>query len=100
MAASQAVTIPEAFRADVERAVQILRAGGCTDVFVFGSVAAGDAEAADLDLAVRGCPPDRFFHLLGRLLMELDHPVDLVDLDVGGLFAEYLEQEGELVQVG
>ena len=51
-------------------------------------------------LAVRGCPKGKFFHLLGRLLLELEHPGDLVDLDRQHAFARYLEEEGELLQVG
>jgi hypothetical protein len=38
--------------------------------------------------------------LLGRLLLELEHPVDLVDLDGQHAFACYLEEEGDLLQVG
>jgi hypothetical protein len=32
--------------------------------------------------------------------MELEHPVDLVDLDRQHAFARYLEEEGDLLQVG
>jgi predicted nucleotidyltransferase len=67
----------------------------------FGSfTTAGLRGESDIALAVRGCPKGKFFHLLGRLLMELEHPVDLVDLDGQHAFARYLEEEGELLQVG
>jgi len=60
-------TFPKAYRADIERAVQILREGGCQEVHVFGSVAEGRIrKGSDLNLAVRGCPPRNFFPLLGR----------------------------------
>ena len=45
-------------------------------------------------------PQGRFFHLPGRLLWELDHPVDLVDLDGQDAFAQYLQEEGELLRIG
>lgn len=93
--------ISEAFQEDVRRAIEILRAGGCTDIFLFGSLARQRARSgSDLDFAVRGCSPENFFHLWGKLLMALEHTVDLVDLDSVDPFARYLEQEGELVQIG
>jgi predicted nucleotidyltransferase len=93
--------VPERFRADLARAVQILKEEGCTEIFLFGSGAAGNLrDSSDLDLAIRGCPRGRFFHLLGRLLRELEHPVDLVNLDTQDPFGQFLQQEGGLVQVG
>jgi predicted nucleotidyltransferase len=95
------VEIPESFREDVRRAVRILKEAGCTEIFLFGSlVEGGSGKGSDVDLAVRGCPPRKFFHLLGRLLIELDHLVDLVDLDSEDAFARYLEEELEMVQIG
>lgn len=95
------VTIPEVFQEDIRRAVRILKGGGCSEIFLFGSSATGKVrEGSDIDLAVRGCPPSSFFHLLGRLLWELDHPVDLVDLDAQDTFAQFLQKEGKLVRIG
>jgi len=95
------VRLPETYRKDVRRAVEILKGAGCTDIFLFGSLASGKIkDKSDIDLAIRGCPKGRFFHLLGRLLLELDYPVDLVNLDRQDAFARYLEKEGELLQIG
>ena len=94
-------SIPEEYRADIARAVEICKVEGCRDVFIFGSVAAGRHRSqSDLDIAVRGCPPEHFYRLLGRLMDELTHPVDLVDLDLETRVTEFLEQEGQLVHVG
>jgi len=93
--------LPESYREDVRRAVEILKEAGCTEVFLFGSLIEGkEREGSDIDLAIRGCPKGSFFHLLGKLLLELDHPVDLVNLDRQDAFARYLEEEGELLQIG
>ena len=93
--------MPEGYERDVRRAVEILTSDGCTGVYLFGSLASGRVQArSDIDLAVRGCPRGKFFHLLGKLMLELDHPVDLVNLDGQDAFARYLEQEGEWIQVG
>lgn len=95
------VQLPEGYRKDVQRAIEILKEAGCTEVFLFGSLTEGkNQEGSDIDLAIRGCPKGRFFHLLGQLLLELDHPVDLVNLDRQDAFARYLEEEGELFRIG
>ncbi|MBI4790010.1 MAG: nucleotidyltransferase domain-containing protein [Chloroflexi bacterium] len=95
------VQVPQTYQKDLHRAVEILAAAGCTHVFLFGSLATGRIrEGTDIDLAVRGCPRGNYFRLLGRLLLELDHPVDLVDLDKEDAFARHLAQEGELLQIG
>lgn len=92
--------VSRGFARDLARAVRILKDGGCTEVFVFGSTVAGrSGRKSDIDIAVRGCPSGRFFHLFGRLMMELDHPVDLIDLDSQHSFGRYLQTEGELVRV-
>jgi len=99
--AQMKVQLPETYQRDVRRAVEILTEAGCTHVFLFGSLVAGQVgERSDIDLAIRGCPKGRFFHLVGRLLLELNHPVDLVSLDSQDAFARYLEEEGGLLQVG
>jgi predicted nucleotidyltransferase len=96
----ETTSISDIFREDIERAIQILKEEGCTEIHLFGSVATGETRAeSDIDLAVRGCPPGRFFHTLGRLMMALDHSVDLVDLDSDDPFAEFLQQKRRLLRI-
>lgn len=93
--------LPAEYRPDIDRAVRILRQGGCTEVHLFGSIAEGRmTPGSDIDLAVRGCPPEKFFALLGELMVELEHAVDLVDLDADKGLAEFLQQHAELLHVG
>ena len=92
---------PPEFHADIRRAVAILKEGGCAQVYVFGSVADGRVrESSDLDLAVRGCPPERFFALLGRLLAELEHSVDLVDLERDHRISAFLTKHQLAINLG
>ncbi|MBI3801189.1 MAG: nucleotidyltransferase domain-containing protein [Deltaproteobacteria bacterium] len=101
MIQTESMAVPEVFQRDIDRAVSILKEGGCSEIFLFGSGAEGKArDRSDIDLAIRGCPTGRFFHLLGRLLWELEHPVDLVNLDTENPFAQYLQKEGVLLRIG
>ncbi len=93
--------IPDEYRADVTRAVEICKEEGCRAVYLLGSVKTGRSRPwSDLDIGVRGCPSERFYRLLGRLMDELTHPVDLVDLDLETRMADFLEQERQLLHVG
>ena len=92
--------IDETYKKDISSAIQILRSAGCEQIFLFGSVTSRETgDKSDIDLAIRGCPRGKFFHLLGRLLMELDHRVDLVNLDNQDAFSKFLEKKGDLVQI-
>ena len=101
MIKTENAAIPEVLLEDIHRAIGILKKEGCTEIFLFGSGTEGKVrDGTDIDLAIRGCPRGRFFHLLGRLMWELDHPVDLVSLDFQDAFAHYLEKEGVLLRIG
>jgi predicted nucleotidyltransferase len=93
--------VPRTYQKDVRPAVTILQEEGCAEVYLFGSLAGRKTRrGSDIDLAVRGCPKGEFFHVLGRLLLELDHSVHLVNLDTQGDFAQYLQREAALVRIG
>jgi len=88
-------------RARVRQAAAALRAAGAREVYVFGSAAKGTLrEGSDIDLAVAGLPPERFFEAMGQAADLLDCPLDLVDLDEENPFTRYLKEEGELELVG
>lgn len=92
--------IPDDYKRDIIRAREILVNGGCSDIFLYGSLATGEfRNKSDIDLAIRGCPKGKFFHLLGKLLFELKYSVDLINLDNKNAFSRYLEKEGELIQI-
>lgn len=55
---------------------------GVRGVWIFGSlVTGGFHETSDVDLAVEGLPPERFFPVLGELAGVLPCAVDLVRLE-------------------
>lgn len=93
--------LPDDYKKDISRAVKILKESGCSDIYLFGSLATGEyRKKSDIDLAVKGCPRGKFFRILGKLLFELKHSVDLINLDKKDAFASYLEREGELIKIG
>ena len=92
--------MPHAYKKDIEKAVKILIGEGCKEVFIFGSLVEGRIrDGSDIDLAVKGCPPGEYYKILGKLLLELDHPVDLINLDKKSDFVQHIEQKGVLVSV-
>ncbi len=91
--------LPSDYKEDIEKAARMLTDSGCKEVYIFGSLAEGRAtETSDIDLAVRGCPPEKFYEIFGKLLLELKHSVDLVDLDNSSL-SKFLIKKGSLVNV-
>ena len=84
----------------ITRAAATLKAAGAREVYVFGSTGRGSLrEGSDVDLAVSGLPPERFFEAMARAGDALG-TLDLVDLDEESPFTRYLRDEGELQRVG
>ncbi|MDD4049202.1 MAG: nucleotidyltransferase domain-containing protein [Clostridia bacterium] len=78
----------------------MLKEAGCEKVYLFGSLINGDIrDESDIDIAVRGFPTDMYFYILGKLMIELTYPVDLINLDKQDDFAKKLEKDGELMYV-
>lgn len=92
--------IPESHRRDIWTAVDILKRAGCKEIYLFGSLVYGDfSDKSDIDLAVKGLEKRRYFKTLGQLMMALDHPVDLINLEKKDRFSALLIKKGNLVRV-
>lgn len=77
-----------------------LRREGASEVYLFGSAAAGKAgSGSDLDLAVVGLSPERFFKAMARARDAAGVPIDLVDLDEDSAFVRVLKEHGGLRRV-
>ena len=73
----------ESVRLAAERAAELLvRDFGASEVWLFGSLVRGVRHPGfDVDLAVRGVAPERWFTALSRAWDIVGRPVDLVPLD-------------------
>jgi predicted nucleotidyltransferase len=89
--------------ARISRAAEILKRYGATEVYVFGSAASGKMHPhSDVDLAMIGIPPEKFFRAMGEAYETLGMPLDLVDLSEDTSLAIYLRKlkdRGDLKRV-
>ena len=67
---------------------------GVKSVWLFGSSLEDESRATDIDLAVEGLLPEKFFDFYGRLYFELPKSVDLVDLGQEPPIAALIRERG------
>lgn len=92
--------LPGDYRRDVDKAIHILTDEGCEEIYLFGSLATGKTSSkSDIDLAVKGLNDRIFFEVLGKLLVALDHPVDLLSMEDETRFVALLKKRGEFIRV-
>jgi predicted nucleotidyltransferase len=85
----------------IKKAAEKLKAAGAREVYLFGSAVRGTLEErSDIDLAVSGLPPEKFFQVLAQVEDIFQRPIDLVDLDEENPFTLYLREENELQALG
>ncbi len=90
----------DAERLHAAAAAALLFDMGASEVFVFGSAARDELRPqSDVDIAVRGLPPARFFAAASKAADALGRPVDLMDLDDPTPTVRYVLGSGELVRV-
>jgi len=84
----------------ITRAAAALKEYGAQEVYVFGSAAEGRlTKYSDVDMAVIGLPPKVFFAAMGEAMSILGRSLDLIDLDDGSAFTQYLKTNGKLQRV-
>ncbi|HOT49572.1 MAG TPA: nucleotidyltransferase domain-containing protein [Candidatus Hydrogenedentes bacterium] len=80
--------------AQIEAIASCAREFGAKTVWLFGS-ALGDAQdARDIDLAVEGVAPERFFPFYFRLILALQKPVDLSNLSPDPPLSPIIREKG------
>ena len=63
-------------------------------VWLFGSALEDQDQAHDIDLAVEGIAPERFFDFYRKLYLALPKPVELVDMSLDPPMAILIRQTG------
>ena len=85
---------------EVLRAAEALGRFGAREVYLFGSRArATPRPDSDIDLAVRGLPPEKFYRAVAEALSVCAVPLDVVDLDDPGPLMDLLRRKGDFVRV-
>lgn len=85
---------------DIKTAEKILKDNGCTEMYIFGSVAENKTvENSDIDIAVKGIPKSKFFNTYGKIISSINHPVDLVCLDYKNEFTDFLSKNEDMIRV-
>jgi len=93
--------IPKKYQDDIKKATNLLKTEGCQTVYLFGSIVTGKIhDNSDIDIGVKGLPPEKFFKAYSKLYMNLDNEFHLVDFDYDNKFFSLLERQGEVVEVG
>ncbi len=63
-------------------------------VWLFGSALENESSAQDIDLAVEGIAPERFFDFYRSLYLAFPKPVDLVDLSGNPPISSLIRSQG------
>ena len=93
--------IPPQYQEDIRKASDFLKNEGCKTVFLFGSMVTGKiCETSDIDLGVKGLPPEKFFTVYSKLYTNLNNDFHLVDFDFENDFFTLLKRQGEVVEIG
>jgi len=95
------LNIPPKYQKDIETATNLLKNEGCQSIFLFGSLVTGKIhQNSDIDIGIKGLPPEKFFRVYAKLDKNLLNEVDLVDFDENNKLYNLLNSLGEVVELG
>ncbi len=88
----------EVLERELAKVVSLSKEFGAEKVLLFGSCLEDVESAQDIDIAVKGVKPEKFFEMYGRILSEVDSEVDLIPLeDTREHFAKRILEKGRLI---
>lgn len=88
----------EVLERELAKIVSLSKEFGAEKVLLFGSCLEDVESAQDIDIAVKGVKPEKFFEMYGRILGEVDSEVDLIPLeDTREHFAKRILEKGRLI---
>jgi predicted nucleotidyltransferase len=93
--------IPEKYREDIKTAASFLKNEGCASIYLFGSLVTGKIhDHSDIDIGIKGLPPQKYFRVYSQLYGSLSNEIDLVDFDLNDELYALLNSLGEVVEIG
>jgi predicted nucleotidyltransferase len=95
------LNIPQKYQKDIDIATNFLKNEGCRSIYLFGSLVTGKIhQNSDIDIGIKGLPPEKFIRVYAKLDNNLSNTVDLVDFDENDKFYNLLNSLGEIVEIG
>jgi predicted nucleotidyltransferase len=95
------VNIPSKYQKDIDIAKSFLKNEGCQSIYLFGSLVTGKMhQNSDIDIGIKGLPPEKFIRVYAKLGNNVSNTVDLVDFDENDKFYNLLNSLGEIVKIG
>jgi len=95
------LNIPSKYQKDIDTAANFLKSEGCQSIYLFGSLVTGRIhQNSDIDIGIKGLPPEKFIRVYAKLDNNLSNTVDLVDFDENDKFYNLLTSLGEIVEIG
>jgi len=95
------LNIPSKYQKDIDITANFLKSEGCQSIYLFGSLVTGKIhQNSDIDIGIKGLPPEKFIRVYAKLDNNLSNTVDLVDFDENDKFYNLLASLGEIVEIG
>ena len=95
------LNIPQKYQKDVEIAANLLKNEGCQSIYLFGSLVTGKIhQNSDIDIGIKGLPPEKFIRVYAKLDNNSSNVIDLVDFDENNKFFDLLKSLGEVIEIG
>ena len=95
------LNIPIKYKKDIEIAANFLKNEGCQSIYLFGSMVTGKIHLnSDIDIGIKGLPPEKFFRVYAQLDNNISNEIDLVDFDENSKFYNLLNSLGEVIEIG
>ena len=93
--------IKAALDSELTKIVDISRDFGAEKVLLFGSCLEDVAGARDIDIAVSGVPPRKFFEYYAEVTTAVKENVDIIDLDdARPYFRDCINRDGKVLYDG
>jgi len=90
-------SLPDRYKEDIQKTVEILKKEGCKEIYLFGSLVTGKYhDKSDIDIGIKGLPSEKFFDVYAKL----SYIIELTDFDDSKEFFEIVNRHKEIVKIG